>query len=194
MTPHDSPSFAAACRAREALFARLEAACGAQVGRLIDAVEATFARGGRLLLAGNGGSAAECQHAAAEFVVRFHDTRRALPALALGADAAVLTALGNDLGFEHLFARQVEALGRRGDLLLVLSTSGRSPNLLRAAEVARSAGLVVFGLLGREAGPLGGRCDDAVTVPAEEVWLIQEAHLAMIHHLCAAVDRRLAAA
>jgi len=132
-----------------------------------------LAAGGRLLAAGNGGSAAEAQH---------------LTALALHAETSSLTAIGNDYGSAEAFARQVRAHGRRGDLLVLLSTSGRSPNILAAAEAGRDLGLRVWALTGPAPNPLADRCDDAVCVNAREVPTIQEVHLVAVHLLCAAID------
>lgn len=137
--------------------------------------------GGKLLFAGNGGSAAAAQHIATEYVVRYRRAGRALPALALTADSALLTAAGNDLGFEQVFARQVEALGRPGDLLVLHSTSGESPNLLAAAAAARAGGLGVVALLGRGGGRLRGAVDAALVIEAEETSRIQELQLAVEH-------------
>jgi len=154
------------------------------VGELLSIIKA----GGTILAAGNGGSAAECQHLAAELVVRYRLHRRPLPAIALTTDTSTLTACGNDFSFADIFARQVEALGRRGDCLLLLSTSGRSENLIRAATAAAGIGLPVFALLGRGGGPLAALCQSAFVVPADDTAIIQEVHLAVIHLVCDAID------
>ncbi len=151
----------------------------------------TLRTGGKLLFCGNGGSAADAQHLAAEYVVRLGKARAALPAIALTVDTSVLTAAANDLGFERVFARQVEALGREGDLLFLHSTSGASENLLAAATTARSIGLETIGLLARDGGPLGGIVDLAIVVPTDEVMLAQELHLAIGHEVCARVEEEL---
>jgi D-sedoheptulose 7-phosphate isomerase len=143
----------------------------------------TLSRGRTVFLCGNGGSAAEAQHLATEFVVRFARDRRALAAVALTADSSVLTAAGNDYGFERVFARQIEALGRRGDLLIALSTSGRSRNVLEAVRAARVRGMRVLGLTGRDGRGFARRCDVALAVPSRSVARIQEAHL-LVGHLC----------
>ncbi len=148
-------------------------------------------QGGRILLCGNGGSAADSQHLAAELVGRFVHHRRALPALALTTDTSALTAIGNDYGFEHIFARQVEALGAAGDVLIALSTSGHSPNILAAVAAARAAGLDTIGLLGRDGGPLRTAVDQAIVVPATETARIQEAHIFIGHCWCALIERAL---
>jgi len=145
-----------------------------------------------LFVCGNGGSAAQAQHLAAELVVRFQSERAPLSAIALNADTSLLTACANDLGYEAVFSRQIEALAKAGDLLLILSTSGRSPNLLRAAESARSRGLRVFAFLGRDGGVLLDRCDEAVVVPSDDVARIQEAHLLLLHILCQGLEKELA--
>lgn len=149
---------------------------------------AVLVAGGRLLAAGNGGSAAEAQHLTAELVGRYRDDRPPLSALALHAETSSLTAIGNDYGLTEAFARQVRAHGRRGDVLVLLSTSGRSPNVLAAAEAGRDLGLRVWALTGPAPNPLADRCDDAVCVDAREVPTIQEVHLVAVHLLCAAID------
>jgi phosphoheptose isomerase len=154
-----------------------------------------FARDGKLLIAGNGGSAAEAQHWATEFVGRFLEHGRpGLPAIALGADAAVLTAWSNDVSYTDAFARQVEALGRPGDLLIGLSTSGRSVNLIRAFECARSRGVRTLALLGGDGGELRSLADHVVLVPSPNTQHIQEAHSVVVHVICELVEHRLVAA
>ena len=144
--------------------------------------------GGRLLAVGNGGSAAQAQHLTAELVGRFRDERQPLSAIALHADTSSLTAIGNDYGPEQMYARQVRAHGRRGDVLVAMSTSGRSPNVVAAAEAARAVGVEVWGLVGPSPNPLADRCDEVIAVPAESTATIQEIHLVVIHLLCAAID------
>jgi D-sedoheptulose 7-phosphate isomerase len=151
---------------------------------------ATLRRGGKVLLCGNGGSAADAQHIAAELVVRFRRHRLALPALALTTDTSILTAAGNDYGFEHIFARQVEAWGRPGDVLVAISTSGRSANVLRAVATAHSLGLFVIGLTGGSSAPLHAQADLVLAVPAAETALIQQAHTAILHLLCDLVEQQ----
>ncbi len=147
-----------------------------------------FARGGRLLAAGNGGSAAEAQHLTAELVGRFLEERRGLSAICLSAETSSLTAIVNDYGAEEMFARQVEAHGRPGDVLVLLSASGRSPNVLHAADRAREAGIVTWAMTGPGPNPLSARCDDAVLVRAPSTAAIQAVHLVAVHGLCAVVD------
>jgi D-sedoheptulose 7-phosphate isomerase len=151
-----------------------------------------FESGGKLLLCGNGGSAADCQHLAAEFVCRLSAMRErpALPAIALTTDCSTLTAYANDFGFEGVFMRQVEALGQTGDVLLGISTSGNSKNVLLAIESARRKGLMTIGLMGR-AGEMGQAVDVAITVPSDNTNRIQETHLALEHLLCGLVEAEL---
>jgi D-sedoheptulose 7-phosphate isomerase len=150
-----------------------------------------LAGGARLLTAGNGGSAAEAQHLTAELVGRFLTERRPLSAIALCAETSSLTAIVNDYGADEMFARQVEAHGRPGDVLVLLSTSGRSPNILRAAERGREAGLTVWGMTGRGPNPLTLRCTESLAVPAVSTAAVQAVHLVAVHAVCAAVDARL---
>ncbi|HKA91992.1 MAG TPA: SIS domain-containing protein [Haliangiales bacterium] len=156
------------------------------------AISAALAGGGKLLVCGNGGSAADAQHIAAELVGRFSGAvRPALAAMALTTDTSALTAIANDLGYDHVFARQVEALGRPGDVLLAISTSGRSPNVLAAARAARARGVKVIGLCGRAAGPLGDLADLTLCVPGGSTARIQELHITVGHILCDLVERAL---
>jgi D-sedoheptulose 7-phosphate isomerase len=149
--------------------------------------------GGRLLACGNGGSAAQAQHLTAELVGRYQGERRPLSAIALCVETSSLTAIGNDYGFQHAFARQVRAHGRRGDILMLLSTSGRSENLLEAAQTARDIGMVTWAFTGPAPNPLAACCDDALAVAAATPATVQEIHLAAVHMLCAAVDEALRA-
>lgn len=149
--------------------------------------------GGRLLAAGNGGSAAEAQHLTAELVGRFLTERRPLSALSMAAETSSLTAIVNDYGPDELFARQVEAHGRPGDVLMLLSTSGRSRNVLQAAERARPLGIAVWAMTGAGPNPLAKLADEALTVQARTTAAVQEAHLLAVHALCAAVDAHLPA-
>jgi D-sedoheptulose 7-phosphate isomerase len=150
-------------------------------------------RGGRLLAAGNGGSAAEAQHLTAELVGKLRADRTPLSALALHADTSSLTAIGNDFGYAEVFARQVRAHGRPGDVLLLMSTSGRSPNLLAAAEVATENGLRTWAFTGPAPNPLSRRCDQVLAVPSTESQVVQELHLVATHLLCEYVDAHLPA-
>lgn len=147
--------------------------------------------GNKILLMGNGGSAADAQHFAAELVGRFLRERRALPAIALTTDTSLLTAVANDFGFEQVFKRQVEALARPGDVVVGISTSGNSPNVALALEAARAIGCMTIGLLGRDGGGIAPLVDIALTVPAQQTPHIQEAHITIIHLLCDLVERTL---
>lgn len=149
----------------------------------------TLGHGGRLLIAGNGGSAAEAQHLTGELVGRFLAERRPLSAIPLHADGSSLTAIGNDFGPEEAFARQVEAHGRPGDVLVAFSTSGRSGNVLRAVERANRIGMVTWALTGRAPNPLAEACDEALACPGPSTATVQEMHLVAVHLLCGAVDR-----
>jgi D-sedoheptulose 7-phosphate isomerase len=168
------------------------AECAAELERAIDLIAAALRDGRKLLLFGNGGSAADAQHIAAEFVGRFMRERRPLSALALTTDTSALTAIGNDYGFDDVFARQVRALGARGDVALAISTSGRSPNVLRAVEAARDAGLKVVALTGGDGGPLAAAADVSLLVSASTLSArIQETHILVGHVICELVDQRL---
>lgn len=147
--------------------------------------------GGKLLVFGNGGSAADAQHLAGELVGRFRHDRRALPALALTTDPTILTAVGNDLGFDQIFARQVDAHGRAGDIALGISTSGRSPNVLAALRLARERQLVTIGLTGAGGGPMAALVDHLIDVPDTDTARIQEVHGMVVHVLCELVEEAL---
>ena len=147
--------------------------------------------GGRLLVAGNGGSAAEASHLTAEIVGRYRDERAPFSAIALCAEAAALTAIGNDYGIEEIFARQVRAHGRTGDVLIAMSTSGRSSNVLAAVDAALGIGMTTWALCGRRDAPLAQRCDDALCVDSPHTATVQEIHLISVHLICAAFDHAL---
>lgn len=149
---------------------------------------AAFERGNKLLFCGNGGSAADAQHLATEYVVRFRHDRTPLPAIALTTDTSLLTAAGNDLGFEEIFARQVQALGARGDILFLHSTSGESDNLIAAARAARQIGVVTVGMLARGGGRLRAEVDHAIVLPTADGAHAQELHLAIGHAICGIID------
>lgn len=182
-------SFADAARTLEAF--RNDAACMAGVGRFVEAAHATLARGGLLMACGNGGSMCDAMHFAEEWTGRFRADRKALPAVAF-ADPSQLTCIANDFGFEQIFARQVEALGSKGDLLVVMSTSGNSPNVLRAVETARGMGVTTVGLLGKGGGELRDQVDVPIVVPiATTSDRIQEVHIKVLHIAIEAVERRM---
>jgi D-sedoheptulose 7-phosphate isomerase len=153
--------------------------------------EAALRRGGTLFFAGNGGSAADAQHLATEYVVRYQKQRPALRAIALTTDTSLLTAAANDMGFDEVFARQVEALARPGDVLILHSTSGESPNVIRAAQAARACGIEVVAFLGRTGGDLKDLADVALVVPSDDTARIQELHLVVQHLICDWVEERL---
>ena len=158
------------------------------VGLVTERLVASLSRGGKLLLCGNGGSAADCQHIAAELVGRFLKEREGLPAIALTVDTSALTAIGNDYGFERVFARQVQALGSPDDLLLAVSTSGGSKNVLAAMEAAKKRSVGIIGLTGAKGGAVADGADLAICVPAKETSHVQEMHIAVGHMLCMGVD------
>lgn len=147
--------------------------------------------GGKILLAGNGGSAADAQHIAGEFVSRFAFDRPGLPAIALTTDTSIITAIGNDYGYEKLFARQVQALGARGDVFIGYSTSGKSPNILRAFEEAKIKGMISIGFTGNRGGPMRELCDFLLEVPSADTPKIQEGHLVLGHILCGLVENAI---
>jgi D-sedoheptulose 7-phosphate isomerase len=168
---------------RSSLLIRLLEREGERVEALARLFGDTAARGRTIFFCGNGGSAAEAQHFAAELVGRFRRDRRGLPAVALTTDSSILTSVGNDFGFASVFARQVEALGRPGDLLVVLTTSGRSPNVLEAIRAARKKRMRVAGMTGAAGAALARRCDVCLVVPSRDTPGIQEMHL-VVGHLC----------
>ena len=176
-------SIAAHQRARERSSSPLFEAAAA----IVRAVRA----GGKVLIFGNGGSAADAQHLAAELVGRLERNRRAIAAIALSTDTSILTAVANDYGFERVFARQIEALGRRGDVAVAISTSGASRNVLAGVEAARGAGLVIVALSGRDGGPLGAEADIHVNVAEQDTARVQEVHRTLLHILCELVEREL---
>lgn len=160
-------------------------------GATLELWHAALRAGGKLLVFGNGGSAGNAQHIAAELVVRYEKNRGAMAAVALSADTLILTAAANDFGFETLFSRQVAALGRPGDVAVGLSTSGRSPNVLAALREARQRGLHTSGLIGGDGGPMRELCDVAIIVPSRITGRIQEMHLLVTHMLCKALEARV---
>jgi D-sedoheptulose 7-phosphate isomerase len=162
------------------------------VSRAAEIVTEALRAGKKILLAGNGGSAADAQHLATELMVRFYIDRAPLPVLALGTDASAATAIGNDLGFEQLFARQVLALGQKGDVFMGLSTSGRSPNILAACKAARERGMTVIGFTGAKGDQMDALCDLLVRVPSEKTPLIQQVHIVAGHIVCEIVEEALA--
>jgi len=173
------------------LAGRVAAEQAEEIAAIADRYETTLRGGGTLFFAGNGGSAADAQHLATEYVVRYQSTRPAMRAVALTTDTSLLTACANDMGFDEVFARQVEALAEPGDLLILHSTSGESPNVIRAAQSAKARGVGVVALLGRTGGQLKHFADIALIVPATDTARIQELHLAIEHVICDLVEDRL---
>jgi D-sedoheptulose 7-phosphate isomerase len=173
----------AAMRADASLVSKLEAAAKECI--------ACLQRGNRVLLAGNGGSAADAQHIAAELVGRFAFDRPGLPAIALTTDTSILTAISNDYGYDQVFARQVQALGTKGDVFIGYSTSGRSPNILRAFEEARRKELVCIGLAGKRGGPMRELCHHLLEVPADTTASVQVGHLSLGHILCGLIENTI---
>jgi len=162
-----------------------------EITAIADRYETTLRGGGTLFFAGNGGSAADAQHVATEYVVRYQTNRPAMRAVALTTDTSLLTACANDMGFDEVFARQVEALAEPGALLVLHSTSGESPNVIRAAQAARARGVGVVALLGRTGGGLKDLADVALIIPSDDTARIQELHLAIEHIICDLVEDRL---
>lgn len=164
----------------------------AQIVHAAELIASTFQSGNKILLCGNGGSAADCQHIAGEFVNRFQiKDRRALPALALATDGGVLTCISNDTHFDQIFARQIEAFGQPGDLLIAISTSGTSSNIVAAAQAAHARGMRTLGILGRDGGAVKSLCDLALVVSSRDTQRIQETHNLLGHILCELVEQRL---
>ncbi|MBI5483370.1 MAG: D-sedoheptulose 7-phosphate isomerase [Deltaproteobacteria bacterium] len=170
---------------------RIENELSPQIAELAIFLIETFRRGGKLLVMGNGGSAADSQHFAAEIVSRFRMERPGLPAIALTTDSSILTAIGNDYGFDLIFRRQVEALATPGDMVIGISTSGNSTNVKTALELARDKGCLTAALLGGDGGVIKGVCDLALVVPCDDTPRIQEGHIAMIHIVCDLVEKTM---
>ena len=162
-----------------------------EVTNIADECVSRLQKGKKLLFAGNGGSAADCQHMAGEYVSRFLFDRDGLPAIALTTDSSILTAIGNDYGFENLFSRQVEALGASGDLLFCYSTSGNSENILKAIEAAKKMDICVAGMTGVNKGKMDDMCDYLIQIPSSHTPNIQEGHLIAGHAICCAVEQQI---
>ena len=174
----------AGCELREEFFQH-------NADRVVDVARVmavSLAGGGKILFCGNGGSAADAQHVAAEFVNRFLIERPPLPAMALTTDTSIITAIGNDYGFNQIFVKQVQALGRAGDVLAAISTSGNSPNILHALRASREKQITTVGIGGQNGGEMTPYCDHTLLVPSKETPLIQEVHIAIGHLLCQLVD------
>lgn len=183
--------FATALRELAATAERAASDLGPDLERAYTMVRDTVGRGGTLFFCGNGGSAADAQHLATEYVVRYMRNRRAIPAVALTTDTSLLTAAGNDLGFDQVFARQVEALARPGDLLVIHTTSGNSPNLLRAAEAARAKGIEVLAFSARDGGKIRELATHTIVIPTDRTDRAQELQLCVEHVICDLVEAAL---
>ncbi len=167
-------------------------ACAGDILKAVDAIIKAYNNGGKVLLCGNGGSAADSQHIATELVIRMtkHD-RRALPAIALTTDSSMLTAGGNDIGFDNIFSRQVEGLGNAGDVLIAISTSGKSENVNRAVKEAKKKGMTVVGFLGKGGGPSKDLVDIPIIIPSDDTQRIQEGHITVAHIICGIVENEM---
>jgi D-sedoheptulose 7-phosphate isomerase len=174
-----------------ALIELLERDLAPAIAEMVSLISAALTNGNKLLVMGNGGSAADSQHFVAEIVGRFKMERKALPAVALSTDTSILTAIGNDYGFDSIFSRQVEALAAPGDIVVGLSTSGNSPNVLKALNAARELGCRTIGLLGKDGGSIMAACDLALVVPSTDTPRIQEGHITIIHIVCDLVEKKL---
>lgn len=163
----------------------------AEVEAVAQACVTALKAGGKILLAGNGGSAADAQHIAGEYVSRFAFDRPGLPAIALATDTSILTAIGNDYGYDKLFARQIQAHAQNGDVFIAYSTSGRSPNVIAALQEAKCRGVVCIGMTGNREGPMKALCDHYLAVPSADTPKIQEGHAVLGHILCGLVERAL---
>lgn len=189
MGPLITHSFADAARTYADLAA--DASIQSSLDAVVELVVQALANGNKLLFAGNGGSAADCQHMAGEFVSRFMFDRNPLPAVALTTDTSILTAIANDYGYEQAFSRQVQGLAKPGDVLFAYSTSGNSPNIVKSLQVARELGVATIGLTGASEGRMAPFCDHLLRVPSSCVPRIQEGHLLMGHIICELVEQRV---
>ena len=172
---------------------QIEQVCKEDILKAVDIISEVYRNGSKLLLCGNGGSAADCQHIATELMIRLrhHILRPALPAIALTTDTSNLTAAGNDIGFDNIFARNVEGLGSKGDALIAISTSGNSGNVIKAVEMAHTKGMKIIGLLGGEGGKLKAIVDLPIVIPSSNVQRIQEGHITVAHIICELVEDEL---
>ncbi|MFZ2950334.1 MAG: D-sedoheptulose 7-phosphate isomerase [Desulfuromonadaceae bacterium] len=173
------------------VIARVERELPPLISEMTTLLVETFNSGGKLLVMGNGGSAADAQHFVAEIVGRFKMERRGLPAIALSTDTSILTAIGNDYGFDKVFHRQVEALALPGDLIVGISTSGNSSNVLQALQLAREKGCRTVGLLGKDGGSIKDLCDLALIVPTDDTPRVQEGHITIIHIVCDLLEKAM---
>ena len=177
--------------AHSKVISQIESELSPLIMEMVTLLVETFNSGGKLLVMGNGGSAADAQHFVAEIVGRFKMERRGLPAIALSTDTSILTAIGNDYGFDRVFSRQVEALAVSGDLVVGISTSGNSANVLQALKLARDSGCRTVGLLGKDGGTIKDVCDLALIVPTTDTPRVQEAHITIIHIVCDLLEKTL---
>ena len=192
MTVRNDPVAEHFRRSREALDrAANDPSMRAVIYAIADTITRTFRSNGKLMIAGNGGSAADAQHIAGEFLSRMNLDRNPLPAIALTADTSVLTAIGNDYGFDQAFERQVRGIGRRGDVLLAISTSGRSPNIVRALKAAQSMGVTTVGFTGDGDREMSAYCDLCLAAPSSETPLIQQVHIVVAHAICGLVEQSM---
>ena len=178
-------------RAHREVIERIEKGLAGKISLAVDLLVEALRNGKKLLIMGNGGSAADAQHFAAEILGRFKMERRGLPAIALTTDSSILTAIGNDYGFEHVFRRQVEGLAAEGDVVIGISTSGSSGNVRAALDYAREHGCRTIGLLGRDGGTIKPVCNVDLTVPSDDTPRIQEGHITIIHIMCDLLEKRL---
>ena len=176
-------------KAHQSVISQIQHDMTQQIADVVELMINSFRNGKKLLIMGNGGSAADSQHLAAEIVGRFKLERAALPAIALSTDTSILTAIGNDYGFDRVFSRQIEALAENGDVVIGLSTSGNSPNVLKALEQAREHGCITIGLLGKDGGSIKTVCDLALIVPTNDTPRVQEGHITIIHIICDLVEK-----
>ncbi|MDB5492400.1 MAG: gmhA [Micavibrio sp.] len=167
------------------------AALGPEFAKMLDACEASIRAGGKIMFFGNGGSAGDSQHLATELSARYIRDRAPIAAIALTTDTSALTAIGNDMGFDQVFSRQLEALGKPGDIAIGISTSGKSPNVAKALEAARNMGIVTIGFSGRDGGTIKALCDIILIVPSDTTARIQEMHITLGQMLCGALEQRL---
>jgi D-sedoheptulose 7-phosphate isomerase len=188
--PREDAVLAHLRRSREVIeLAAGDRALCAAILAIADRLVRAFRDGGKVMLAGNGGSAADAQHIAAELVGRFVSDRPPLAAVALTTDTSALTAIGNDYGFEHVFERQLQALARKGDVFIGISTSGRSPNVIAALKAARGLGVATVGFTGSKGGDMRALCDLVLAAPSDETALIQQVHITAAHAICGLVER-----
>lgn len=185
------PEIIAQLTAHRDVISRVEQELSPLIAEMVTLLADTFTHGGKLLVMGNGGSAADAQHFVAEIVGRFKMERRALPAIALSTDTSILTAIGNDYGFERVFSRQIEAHAMPGDMVVGISTSGNSPNVLCALELAREKGCRTVGLLGRDGGTIKDVCSLALIVPTNDTPRVQEGHITIIHIVCDLLEKKM---